>query len=158
MKAQIYLTHNCEAHKKELNYEKDQKCCDAEHIVNDLLGILNAHIDELHKCCFSKNYSAIAKVPKRTPTPPPKIEQEIPTKKEFLKYAKTITEVKYKDYEARYGLKYNQWKVNGWRNYRDQPITNWKSTLNHEVQFFQPILKPTKSTEESQKNAEQLTK
>tara|TARA_R100000008_G_C3558169_1_gene154426 strand:+ start:127 stop:369 length:243 start_codon:yes stop_codon:yes gene_type:complete len=35
MKAQIYLTHNCEAHKKELNYEKDQKCCDAEHIVND---------------------------------------------------------------------------------------------------------------------------
>ncbi len=35
MKATIYLSHNCEAHKEELGYDEDHSCCDAEHIVND---------------------------------------------------------------------------------------------------------------------------
>ncbi len=35
MKAKVYLSHNCETHKKELGYEKNEKCCDAEHIVGD---------------------------------------------------------------------------------------------------------------------------
>ncbi len=35
MKAKIYLNHSCEAHKKELGYDENQDCCDAEHIVGD---------------------------------------------------------------------------------------------------------------------------
>ena len=35
MKAKVYLSHNCKTHKKELGYEKNEKCCDAEHIVGD---------------------------------------------------------------------------------------------------------------------------
>ena len=35
MKAKIYLTHNCDAHKKELGYKEDDPCCDKEEDVAD---------------------------------------------------------------------------------------------------------------------------
>ena len=35
MKAKIYLTHNCDAHKKELGYKEDDPCCDKEEDVGD---------------------------------------------------------------------------------------------------------------------------
>ncbi len=35
MKAKIYLSHNCEAHKKELGYKENDECCYAQDIVAD---------------------------------------------------------------------------------------------------------------------------
>ena len=41
MKAKVYLSHNCETHKKELRYEKNEKCCDAENtqLLMELLSV-----------------------------------------------------------------------------------------------------------------------
>ena len=35
MKAKVYLTHNCEAHKEHLGYDEHKACCDREDMVAD---------------------------------------------------------------------------------------------------------------------------
>lgn len=80
--------------------------------------------------------------PTTKPTPKQKKEKhkkeienkiEIPEYNEFISYAR---ELKPKVIEQEVRIKYEAWKVNGWKDGYDKPIKNWKVKLLNSLKYF----------------------
>lgn len=57
----------------------------------------------------------------------------IPDYDEFISYARKL---KPKVIEQEVRIKYEAWKVNGWKDGYDKPIKNWKSKLLNSLKYF----------------------
>jgi DNA-binding transcriptional regulator GbsR (MarR family) len=62
-------------------------------------------------------------------------EKEIPSKEEFLEYAKTL-EIYDSSLDFLIEAKYESWLDNSWKNGYDRPISNWKLSLKNTIPYL----------------------
>ncbi len=73
--------------------------------------------------------------PETIPIPLPK---GVPTKEEFLAYAKTIPiyDKNSPNIDFKITTRYESWVDNGWKNYYNNPIRNWKISLKNSLPYM----------------------
>lgn len=88
-------------------------------------------------------------------TVPIPVSANIPSLKEFTRYAKTLENYT-PELDNLIKAKYDSWLKNGWKNGYNKPITNWKSSIKNALPFLQNELHS--STDLSSKIALQTIK
>ncbi len=71
-------------------------------------------------------------------TIPTSLPKDVPTKEEFLNYAKTleIYDENIPNLDFKIMTKYESWIDNGWKNNYDKPIRNWKTALKSTLPYL----------------------
>lgn len=61
-----------------------------------------------------------------------------PTREEFLNHCKTLT-TKFEEYKYSFGMKYDTWVADGWKDGNGKKIKNWKLKISNTLPYLKPF-------------------